>query len=322
MAAGSLIGFALLFIAVSWTISLLCGLMVWLGRKALREAGASMERAASASALIVPVCLASALATVILSQSFVVEHHCLAHGHHPHLCLYHGGPWADAGWAVFLVALFAVTFLARLAQRMRGAWQTVEARRALERTAERNDEHDIFIAPARSVFCFVTGMVRPRIFLSTRAWEKLDAAERHAVVAHERAHIAQGDLWRRFILSLVALLGVPVLAEWFLDRWKQATEKLCDRYSAEKVGERAVAAALLKLARGESHEAMALVNAFPPAANTVERIEALLRGDVDRSSAARVLRGVITAITVAAMLFVAGHGDPLHHALETLLGAV
>lgn len=322
MALGSLIGFALLFIAVSWSLSLTSGFLVWLGRSALRRAGASSERTAASSALLLPGCLAAVVAAVILSQSFAVEHHCLAHGHHPHLCLYHGGPWADVGWAVLLVFLLGVTFFARLTERIRSAWNAVRARRTLERTAQKDDEHDIFIAPASSVFCFVTGLMRPRIFMSTRAWDKLDAAERHAVVAHERAHIAQGDLWRRFILSLVALLGVPVLTEWLLDMWKQATEKLCDRRSAATVGDGAVAAALLKLARGETQEAIALANAFTPAANTVERIEALLRGDADRLSAARVLRGVMTVITVAAVLFVIGHADPLHHSLETLLGAV
>lgn len=321
MQAGSLVGFGLLFVALSWGVSASSALLLWLGHPVLRRTGAATERAAAAGALMIAPLLSAVLTIAVLSQSFSAEHHCLIHEHHPHLCLFHGGAWAETPWAVVVVSLVSAVFAARFGERIRSGWRAYGARRTIEATPHVTKD-DVLIVPARSLFCFVAGFASPRIFVSQAAWAKLDETERQALVAHERAHVAQGDLWRRFVLSLVALLGAPIVVKRALDHWKLASEKLCDRRAAEQVGDRAVATALLKLARGDTSHEIAFGGSFTNGASVIDRVETLLRDEPEGRFAAHLLLAMIVGVAAVTIALGVIHADPLHHQLETLLGTI
>jgi beta-lactamase regulating signal transducer with metallopeptidase domain len=256
------------------------------------------------------------VATLLLIERSVsagTNDHCVAHTHHPHLCLYHGGTWGETAWAVAAVVAAATALSIGLSRRLWGIWRARGARRTLQHVAgaRRFRTSTVLIAPAASVFCFVSGVWRPRIFVSSTAWNLLDDLERRAVIEHENAHVAHGDLWRRYVLGSLAALGLPFVAARLLEMWAQAAERLCDARSARETGEpAAVASALIKLSRAARRPDTAFANAFISTATVVDRVEALLRDEPCGGRCARWLGGLIAATAAAAIALCAQYVDP------------
>jgi Zn-dependent protease with chaperone function len=221
-----------------------------------------------------------------------------------------------------------VLLAARLARRVAAA---VRTRRALTLIAARSRTvacpaggTDVLLAPARERFCFAARAGgRGRIFVSTAAWEALEPAARDAMLAHERAHIRQGDLRTAVLLDLASLLCAPIAGAALVARWRDACERSCDREAARAAGPIAVAEALLAVARGRLAPlpAFGVASFHSPDGALAARVEALLRGGPDGRRAAGRLRAAALAAALAVGAASALLADPLHHALETLLGA-
>ena len=102
--------------------------------------------------------------------------------------------------------------------------------------------------PSDSRDCFVAGALRPSVFVSSGALERLDEAEFDAALQHERAHVSSRDtLW----LMLLAFLRD--LAPWgrgeAFAAFRAARETAADRAAARAAGELSLAAALIALAQ-------------------------------------------------------------------------
>lgn len=321
---GSLIGFGLALLVTTWISSAaLCGAVLGT-RRWLARLGPGVERAAAAGALTLApfagIALITALAAHSLSPaSFGSIDHCSHHGHHPHLCLVHGGPWMDEVWAVMLLSMTGAVFAIRILRTMAGSWKTIRALARLRRAAS-TGPGGVLIAPAERAFCFAGGVRRPRIYISTGAWNSLADDERRAVLAHERAHIAQSDLRRHVVLALAALLGAPRLSSRALALWRGATERLCDQRAAREVSPTAVASALVTMSRLAPGPSVGF--SFGRAAGIVERVEALLADHPPSGHLAHRLAWagwiLLAGFAAASFLF----ADPLHHLLETLLGVL
>jgi hypothetical protein len=120
----------------------------------------------------------------------------------------------------------------------------------------------------------------------------------------------------------MALFGAPWMARRALVTWRRATEKLCDRAAAGDVGEETtVAQALVKMARlaGAPSPGMAFV---PAPSEVEERVEALLAAPPTGAAAARRMSVAMTASFVVAAAAAIALADPLHHAIESLFGAL
>jgi beta-lactamase regulating signal transducer with metallopeptidase domain len=185
----------------------------------------------------------------------------------------------------------------------------------------REIEPGVILAPGASAFCFVAGR---RIYVSSAAWDALAEEERAAMLAHERAHVVNGDLPRRALLGLAGILGAPWFAARLLGQWRGATEKVCDRAAASSMGTSvAVAQALVTLSR------LAGARATPTAAaafvhrgvDVVERVEAVLGDGPDGRGAARRIARAAAVLFATVGIMATVLADPLHHAIETLLGA-
>lgn len=321
---GSLVGFGLAFVATAWIGSAVVCAAVLLVRPWLARLGPDVERTAAAAALIlVPFAagaLVMALALFSLSPGwFYSVDHCSHHGHHPHLCLLHGGSWADEAWGGMLLCMALSVLAIWIVRRTIGWWRASRALRQLRRIAQPGPS-GVFIAPADRAFCFAAGLLRPFVYISTAAWTSLESDERQAVLAHERAHIAQADLRRHVVLDLAALLGAPWLARRVLALWRSASERVCDRRAAGEVSPTAVASALVTMSRLASGRTLGL--SFGRSHAVVERVEAVL-ADVPTGAevARRMVRAgwaLLAAMGAASLVF----ADPVHHLLETLLGAL
>jgi Zn-dependent protease with chaperone function len=324
MAVESAIGYALAFLVVAWSASAIACAGVLAARGRLARSGPCVERAAAVAALILGPAVGLIVVLSLAGQSMASfwlgrADHCAEHGHHLHLCWIHGTGWAGEVFAVVPLAMFGAYVSVRAVQKVLGQWSAARALDRLARVARPGPE-GVLIAPSDRIFCFAAGLVRPRIYVSSSTWAALARDERDAVLAHERAHLAHGDLRRRAWLDLAALAGAPFLARRVLLRWQGATERLCDRRAAATEGAECVARALIALSRlGRCVPAPAGISFG--GAGVVERVEALLADVPAGAVAAGWMARALLLLFVGVATSIALLADPLHHWLETLLGA-
>ena len=316
-ALGSAVGFGVVFLLVVIAASAIgCGLLA-LGARALAARGPAAERRAAMLAAIVPPIAGALVVAALALHSATTIDHCEAHDHHAHLCVAHGGAWLARPWAVAVAAAAMVVSVGRAALMLTTLLGARARVQALAAVAETIDDVRIVDSPRR--FCFVTGVRRPTIYASTAALRALAGAERAAMLAHERAHVRARDLlWRR-ALEVATLVAVPLAPSFLARRWDDATERLRDRDAARATDPAAVAHALIAMCRGEAAWA-ASMNYAPPVHALTRRVEAVLATpDVEpRAGRGLAIGAAALGVTVAGALV--AFVDPIHHALETLLG--
>lgn len=329
IATASVLGFSLAFVLSCWGLSLIAGGVLRGQRRRLRAAGCAVERCAASLALVVPPLLALLLVLLLAARSVQQGRspsgdHCLRHAHHAHLCLLHGQAWGQRASAWILPAVLGALALWRGAGWLRAAVRVRALLRLLAPTAQAEalGPLGVWLVPAQTPFCFVTGVLRPRIVWSAGARALLAPDEQRAVLSHEAAHVAHGDLWRRLLLGIAAGLGAPFVARRVLAAWEHASERLCDGRAADAVGDAtAVASALLKLSRASGAQ-VAGAASFLSGCRVEERVRALLDTEAPRAASADPLRRAAVLLLALALPLLAALSDPLHHALETLLGTL
>ena len=313
-----MIGLALVFVLIVAALSVAAAVALALGDRTLRRRGPRAERTAATVAAVAPVAVALVVVVALLVHGAVAVDHCDAHDHHAHLCLAHGGGWLELAWAVAAVGAAAATVGARATLLALRYLATARAMARLRRVGTRVD--DVWVVDSPRTFCFVAGLRRPQIYASTAAWHGLDRDERAAVLAHERGHIAHGDLVRRLGLELALLVAAPLVGAGIVRRWAHATERLRDRDAAQQVGDpEPVARALVRMCRLSTR--VATVGFGLSAADEVAgRVDALLADDAPGHRVAAIVGTAALTIVVVVAVIAATHAGPLHHALESLLG--
>lgn len=82
------------------------------------------------------------------------------------------------------------------------------------------------IAPA------LWGVLRPRLLLPRRSWDRLDSTQREAVLLHELSHARSGDLIARWLLSLVGTIHwFNPFAHWLRRAQADLQEVAADAYA-------------------------------------------------------------------------------------------
>jgi Zn-dependent protease with chaperone function len=267
---------------------------------------------AAAALLGLALCLAPSLA-VLLGLS---ADHCRTHPEHSHLCLAHPGfapqPLLSLGLALGAgLAARAGVGAARAAARGR-RWQ---ARLAALPAATLGDAR---VLESESPFCFVSGLLRPRIFLSSAFVRGLSPAELSAALEHERAHARRRDALRLRLARAGAALLPRSLRNRLLAELELAGEEACDDAAARRLGDRlCVAEAILaaeRLLAGRAAPPRAAAAGFGEA-GVEARVRALLADPVERrrSGAAPLAWASLALLVLAA-------AEPLHHRTEHLLG--
>ncbi len=328
MNAGSLVGFALAIVVVAWLIAGVLGGSHLLIRRWAARRGPATERSIALFALLVPPLVALAVVTPVavgsvLAAGAAAADHCGAHDHHAHLCVVHGAGWIDQPAAVATLALvggLAVVGVARL------LWSAVGMRRLVRRLAATATTHDgvddVRVVPTTRAFAFVAGFWRPRVYVGAGLWDRLAPASREALLAHERAHVAQRDPAWSVVVSVLAAWAPPGLGAAWQRRWHDATERLCDSRAAAATSVEAVANALVIAVRANRDDprALGVTMGFMPRRGLDARVEALLARDPAVTAPAPALRLGGVALVIASAVVAASFIDPTHHALESLLG--
>lgn len=315
MTATSLIGFGVVFLLVAWTTSGLLALLV----APLAARGPAVQRRIAYLAAALPVVIAGAIVAILAIQSLVGLDHCDTHGDHAHLCLQHGMGWAERPWAVAAIAaglaIIATRTVVVIASSLRGRALVARLRATLP-SAEA-----IQIVPNDRVFCFVAGLRRPTIYASSAARELLARDEWEAMLAHETSHIRHRDLWHRLVLEGLLVFAAPGAGIAIREHFDHATERLRDADAAEVTSSESVATALVQMARAQTAARLANVASFTPTGARIlaTRVEALLDGARRGENASRIGRIALGA-TFVVVAVVTAFAEPVHHALETLLG--
>lgn len=117
----------------------------------------------------------------------------------------------------------------------------------------------ITVVEFASPVCFVYGVLKPRLMLSTAVLEHFSGSELQAIASHELAHVTRRDGLFRLVGQLALLAHLPVLGNRAFRRWALAAELACDEAASEQVGSRRqVAAALVKFGRLQADAAQTL----------------------------------------------------------------
>ena len=325
MTAASLVAFGAVFVGISLGLSLLFAVGLLLGRRLLRRMGPWVERRAATAALVLPPLLAFGLVAVLAVASAVAlsagTDHCLAHSHHLHLCLRHSAAWASQPWALCLVAAAATFVAVRFSESLWAHWAAQRAVSRLRMLGAPLGEHSCYLVPSNEPFAFTAGLLSPAVIVSSAAWEALEPEQRQAILAHELAHLAHGDVWRRAALGFAASFGAPYLASRALQIWELSAERICDRRAALAVDRPStVASAMLALVRTASTRLAPEGAAFAAASHVPERIESVLREEPGGKRPSRHLLIGFVALSVFFAIACGVFAGPIHHLLETILG--
>lgn len=187
--------------------------------------------------------------------------------------------WPELDLRSGVALVLGALSVAVMARTVASGVRRVRASRAVVRTlrlAARRDVGDVrvHVFYHASVVAFCTGLVRPRIYVSSGTVEALDDAELDAVVAHERHHARQRDPLRIFVAGVLSdgLFFAPALRR-LADRYAALAELAADRAAVRMHDEDPgpLASALLAFERADP----AVVGIAP------ERVDHLL-GDAPR----------------------------------------
>lgn len=297
--------FTLVCMASSLLISLLEGRL-----RLHRLAAAARARLLLVLALL-PFLLGAVVVTLTLLTPLVGDDHCLAHPTgHPHLC-----PLHRASEVAPLLATIAFTgamyYGSRILLALRSQLRARRARLALRLLAR--EEGDLHILRTDEPRAFVLGLWTPDLYVSQGL---LALDERAAVLAHERAHRRRRDPMRVALATVGFAFHLPATARQLKRALRQSHELAADAEAAEAVGHHQLAKALIQLAR--SRVRAPKLAAPMTGGDLEERVRALLEPPraVGNPTATQLtlwtagLFGVLIALM-----------QPLHHAIETIIGA-
>jgi Zn-dependent protease with chaperone function len=247
--------------------------------------------------------------------------HCVGHPDHPHLCLAH----AAAPASPLLAAALGLVAAGGAGAAGIGLSALVRGRRFRARLAAgvsgtlAPEAPDAALLASDAPLSFTAGFARPRIYVSRALCAALAPDDLAVVVAHERAHARRRDPLRLLVARSLSLAHLPPVRRALLHELALACELACDEEAARAVGDR------LRVARALLAAERLLAGATPPASLALAfggralpaRVAALLA-----EPAAPLPRGLgaAAAVTLAAALALAA--DPVHHAIEHLLGAI
>ena len=159
--------------------------------------------------------------------------------------------------------------------------------------------------PSSRPQAFCAGLLRPRVFLSSTARDRLCQAELRAVLAHEGHHVRRRDPLRLLAGRILAdaLFFVPALHR-LEQRYAELAEVAADEAAVRVAGSPALASALLKLgARDHPEAAVAL------AAERVDHLcGAPTRWQLESRTLVLSLLGVAGISSLAALAGVAAGG--------------
>jgi beta-lactamase regulating signal transducer with metallopeptidase domain len=222
----------------------------------------------------------------------------------------------------------AIAAGALLVGAMLRAWQALQANRECIRLLETSDARiqsadplPFWIVDTRYPIAAVSGLLRPRLLVSTRLLLECPPEEMDAILRHEAAHIRRRDnLLRAFMHAVPDPLQFGATGRAIQTAWAAAAEQAADDEAAgdRPEGRADLAAALVRVARMVQGPRPAWADgvAFYEGSNLEERVQRLL-APATLGRPARMFSAVFVALTIAAITTVAA--DPIAFRVHVLM---
>lgn len=312
---GLILHLAALFAVVWLSTSLLVGALT----RSLDAQLASLEPHARARLLLAAL-VAPLAAGIVVVMGIAFPHqwlglvdHCLDHPGHLHLCVVHGAPIPHV--IVFLLASLATLWTClRLGTALNHAWRGA---RALGRVVEAaRVEGELRILPGHTPMAFTVGLVSPFVVVSEAVASEPERWT--AVLAHERSHVQRRDPLARWVAEALTAFHVPAVGAGLVARLRDAQELAADEAAAGALGCRIrVAETLVEWMRWRHASGDAGVG-FHSGPFSL-RVRRLLDAETYRRGPSS-FELLLFSIALASTLCLAAL--PLHHAVETVFGAL
>jgi Zn-dependent protease with chaperone function len=184
------------------------------------------------------------------------------------------------GLTLGLVGIINAAIVLRKASRVVTEWMRGA------RPAELASAVPVLTISSASPAMTATGILRPRILLSSAAEMQLTGAELQAALNHELAHVRRADNLKKLLMRFVAFPGMTGLEA----AWLESTEMAADDAAVATTGDALdLAAALIKVSRMVPHTATTdLTAAFVngPRSAVYARVERLLAWSKEHNPAA------------------------------------
>jgi Zn-dependent protease with chaperone function len=184
------------------------------------------------------------------------------------------------GLTLGLVGIMNAAIVLRRASRVVTEWMRGA------RPAESASTVPVLTISSASPAMTATGILRPRILLSSAAEMQLTGSELQAALNHELAHVRRADNLKKLLMRFVAFPGMTGLEA----AWLETTEMAADDAAVATTGDALdLAAALIKLSRLVPHTATTdLTAAFVhgPRSAVCARVERLLAWGKEHNRAA------------------------------------
>lgn len=310
------LGFALLAgVAVSAvTPAVLAGVAPWAPERRHR----ALLLLSVAPLVLGVIGLLAALLPSLLALRWPAHDHCLAHHGHVHLCFLHP-PTHAANLASWLLLTLAAGWLAARALRsLAGILRAAHVATRLLEPRYNDPRLGARVLPTETPLCLLVGVVRPAVVVSEGLLARVPPADLAVMLHHERAHALRRDTALLLVArAATALVWRPSRAR-LLRALTLAAEQSCDEAAGRAVGDRLrVAEVILRVERLlQTPTGLASV-AASFGGDVPARVEALLEPPRQPGTLARP----IALVSLAALGLLAA-SDPLHHATESLLGAL
>ena len=187
--------------------------------------------------------------------------------------------------------------------------------------------HDVWVTGDASGSLVLTGIVRPRVLVSSAVLAALSPEQLAAALRHEQAHRASRDnLKRLFLLLAPDVLPFSRMFAGLEHAWARFAEWVADDRAVEGDSFRSVslAAALVRVARlgPVAHGSPLVTCLVDSGVDLSARVERLLRGVPPGSEPSRVrpaIAGAALAALVAALLLRPETQHTAHHVFERLM---
>ncbi len=244
---------------------------------------------------------------------------CVSHsGSWWHACVWHPLESTEKPW-LWLALVAVVGGAGLLAVRSLCAlYRAQQQLRALIRLARQATmPGDVRVVESPIPLALAVGLRRGHVLISKGLTAALSAAELDAVIAHEKAHLSNGDIRFGMLAKVASLLHLPRTRARLLAAWALATEQRCDQAAALSCGSPLVVAqALLAVERAQQGQRQPLqpllTMAFADSFLSL-RVQALLQPG---AGSRFPLGGVLLVMATLFVLFSAGW---VHHISEFIL---
>jgi Zn-dependent protease with chaperone function len=253
---GLIVAASILFLLVSFVTALLARLLFRFSLNQMSRLAPSVRANALWALAALPLLFGLISVLLVMLPSIthamgIASDHCMEHGHHGHLCFVHSPLWAGN---VIEPVIFGLALLVVVRRLMVILTPYIRSQLALSSlrsmTGHAGMYQDHQLLSSRRVFAFTAGLLRPRIYVSSRLAQELSDDEYRAVLEHENGHRLRRDGLRRLSAQILSEAHFPQVRRALMLELGLAIEQSCDEHAAQAIGDRlTVAQAIVKLSR-------------------------------------------------------------------------